>query len=228
MPACPLTRPPAHRTAADHAQIVAEHEPLARYVTGKLMRRAPAGHDPDDSHQDALVGLWEAARLYDPARGVPWSAFAALCIRRKVLKNLGQSDPSRLRTDGRPRDGAPAGRPLSLDWYTAELDDVYAAIIGDRHETPVDERPVDRDEAERLAADVAPLLTEKQMTAVWLAARHGPTEAAKRLGVNRSTAARYRDAAVAAGHGDRAGRTGRPSSTAPGPPRNNTTPEEAA
>lgn len=43
------------------------------------------GADSDDVAQEARIGLWVAAREYDPARGVPFAAWASIVIRRRLV-----------------------------------------------------------------------------------------------------------------------------------------------
>lgn len=48
------------------------------------MRRLPAFLDKEDVHQVGLLGLWEAAKSFDPMRGVAFSTFATRCIVNKI------------------------------------------------------------------------------------------------------------------------------------------------
>lgn len=45
------------------------------------------GMDPDDVRQEALIGLWEAARAYDPSVG-PFAAFARTVVTRRCVDLL--------------------------------------------------------------------------------------------------------------------------------------------
>lgn len=45
------------------------------------------GQDADDTRQDALVALWEAARAYDPTRG-PFAPFAQVVVTRRLTDRL--------------------------------------------------------------------------------------------------------------------------------------------
>ncbi len=42
--------------------------------------------DPSDAEQVTLCGLWQAAHGYDPARGVAFSTFATVCVKRALLE----------------------------------------------------------------------------------------------------------------------------------------------
>ena len=61
------------------------HRDLAQLEARKW--RIP-GADRDDTGQEALVALWEAARAFNPDLGVPFTAFARLVIRRRLRDAL--------------------------------------------------------------------------------------------------------------------------------------------
>ena len=92
MPARP--EPPAgldDAALADAAQAgddLALRELVGRYLP--VARRAGrrwflAGGDRDDVEQEALIGLCEAVRDFDPAQGASFRSFAELCVARQVL-----------------------------------------------------------------------------------------------------------------------------------------------
>lgn len=64
------------------------HELLGRY---RALARTKArsyflvGADRDDVVQEAMIGLYGAIRDYDEARGVPFRAFAEICVTRQLL-----------------------------------------------------------------------------------------------------------------------------------------------
>src|SRR6266545_973456 len=60
---------------------------------GDLVRAASAryylpGHERADVEQEAALGLYRACMDFRPERGVPFQAFADLCVRRAVLTAL--------------------------------------------------------------------------------------------------------------------------------------------
>src|SRR4051812_10279844 len=60
---------------------------------GDLVRAASAryflpGHDRADVEEEAALGLYRACLDFRPERGVPFRAFADLCVRRAVLTAL--------------------------------------------------------------------------------------------------------------------------------------------
>lgn len=85
---------------------------LARY-RGLARRRAGAyfllGGDREDIAQEAMIGLYGAIRDFDEARGVPFGAFADVCVTRQVL--------SAVKAATRYKHG-PLNRAVSLDTPT--------------------------------------------------------------------------------------------------------------
>ena len=61
------------------------YEPLIGAIVASL--RLPCGCDRADVAQEARLGLLQAIRAWQPARG-PFRAFAALCARNQALKAL--------------------------------------------------------------------------------------------------------------------------------------------
>ncbi|MGD9701851.1 MAG: sigma-70 family RNA polymerase sigma factor [Acidimicrobiia bacterium] len=66
---------------------------LARRVVEDVAARVPRSVDRQDLHSAALVGLVNAARIFDPALGVPFDAFARARMRWAVLDELRAHDP---------------------------------------------------------------------------------------------------------------------------------------
>ncbi len=54
-----------------------------RSVINGMAHRFPE-HHRDDLVQEGILGLYSAVRSYDSSRGVPFEAFAVLCIKRKM------------------------------------------------------------------------------------------------------------------------------------------------
>src|SRR3954451_24003164 len=70
-----------HGDAAAQARVLAQYEPMMRLIARRLY--LPGG-EPDDLAQEARMGLLDALRCWDPARGVPFSNFAWLCATREA------------------------------------------------------------------------------------------------------------------------------------------------
>jgi RNA polymerase sporulation-specific sigma factor len=62
--------------------LVARYLPVARRAGRRWFL---AGGDRDDVEQEALIGLCEAVRDYDPEQGTSFRTFAELCVARQVL-----------------------------------------------------------------------------------------------------------------------------------------------
>ena len=62
--------------------LVARYLPVARRAGRRWFL---AGGDRDDVEQEALIGLCEAVRDYDPEQGTSFRTFADLCVSRQVL-----------------------------------------------------------------------------------------------------------------------------------------------
>src|SRR4051795_7077449 len=67
--------------ATAQARVLSQYEPMMRLIARRLY--LPGG-DPDDLAQEARLGLLDAIRTWDPARGVPFSNFAWLCATREA------------------------------------------------------------------------------------------------------------------------------------------------
>lgn len=61
-----------------------KHRPVALAIAAEF--RIP-GQDADDTRQDALVALWEAASVYDMSKG-PFPPFARLVVTRRLTDRL--------------------------------------------------------------------------------------------------------------------------------------------
>jgi RNA polymerase primary sigma factor len=59
-----------------------EHIALVKWWAGRYCRRE---QDFEDAVQAGTIGLLRAAERFDPTRGVAFSTFASLCIRRELL-----------------------------------------------------------------------------------------------------------------------------------------------
>lgn len=67
------------------AVLLGRHGDLVRFVGARYFL---PGHDRADVEQEAALGLYRACVDFRPERGVPFRAFADLCVRRAVLTAL--------------------------------------------------------------------------------------------------------------------------------------------
>ena len=76
-----LIRSAGRGDAVAQARLLSLYEPMVRRIARRMF--LPGG-DRDDLAQEARVGVIDAARVWDPRRGVPFSSFAHLCAVREV------------------------------------------------------------------------------------------------------------------------------------------------
>lgn len=109
-----LSTPPTPPTTPD--ELIEAHVPLARRAARAYARKLP--RLADEFASAALLGLVEAARRFDPGRGVKFSTFAARRITGAILDAARQSGITGFRR--RCRDAAP--KVLSADSESASQD----------------------------------------------------------------------------------------------------------
>jgi RNA polymerase sporulation-specific sigma factor len=131
------------------AQLVAENGRLVDYVVDRVMRRRPVGGmERDDLVSWGFMGLVQAARVWDPRRGLAFSTLAVKVIGRMVSRGIHKEGAV-----------AKARVTLSLD---ALLEAGEAAEAGAaRH---VDQVPADSD-VEQAVLDAEERLTIAQAVA---------------------------------------------------------------
>jgi RNA polymerase sigma factor FliA len=72
--------------------LIVVHVPLVGYIVRETMARVPSHVDRDDLSSAGLAALVQAARSYDPDRGVPFNRYASTRIRGAVLDELRSID----------------------------------------------------------------------------------------------------------------------------------------
>ncbi len=77
----------SHVRAREHA-LVALHLPRVRASVNRLVQRLPAAVDREDLVQSGVLGLIDAARRFDPARGCSFETYCEIRIRGAVLDQL--------------------------------------------------------------------------------------------------------------------------------------------
>jgi RNA polymerase sigma factor for flagellar operon FliA len=76
----------------DEEALVREHLRLVHYAVAEVAARVPRHVNPDDLVSAGMMGLAQAARGYDPARGVTFPSFAAGRIKGALLDELRDRD----------------------------------------------------------------------------------------------------------------------------------------
>lgn len=114
------------------------HEAMRELITRhtRLVRACArpfflAGGDDEDLLQEGMLGLLDAIRAYEPGSGVPFEAFAALCIRRSLISAVRASTA---------RKHAPLNEALPLDRADAlrAVDPEAELLDRERFETLLD------------------------------------------------------------------------------------------
>ena len=107
----------------DERATIEQHLPLVRHIVFQVAVRFPRHVDREDLARAGALGLVEAARRYDGARGVPFERFAAQRIRGAILDAVRAADwaPRSVRTLARTLEettqqlASALGRPPTFD-----------------------------------------------------------------------------------------------------------------
>src|SRR5918997_885062 len=77
---------------AEQRAAIEEHLPLVRHIVFQVAVHFPRHVDREELARAGALGLVEAARRYDEARGVPFERFAAQRIRGAILDAVRAAD----------------------------------------------------------------------------------------------------------------------------------------
>jgi RNA polymerase sigma factor for flagellar operon FliA len=99
--------PTSKSEAQDTTKLIEEHLPLVKHIVFQVAVHFPRHVDRDELARAGALGLVEAARRYDEARGVPFDRFAAQRIRGAILDTVRAADwaPRSVRTLARKLEG---------------------------------------------------------------------------------------------------------------------------
>lgn len=86
------TAPTAPLTPAEITALIEEHLPLVNHVVFQVAVHFPRHVDRDELARAGALGLVEAAKRYDEARGVPFNRFAAQRIRGAIIDGVRAAD----------------------------------------------------------------------------------------------------------------------------------------
>lgn len=115
------------------------------------------GGEREDLEQAGMIGLWAAILRFDPTSETPFTAFAAVCIRKQII--------GMVKRQSRQKQG-PLNAALSLDEAPAcDGSPRLANSIRDPRPGPA-ELLVQKDECQRLRQFVRPLLSNFEMRVV--------------------------------------------------------------
>ncbi len=116
-PLGPRRVPPARNTeSASVNELVEKNIPLVEHIVRRVSAGFPSHFDRDDLVQAGLLGLTEAARNFDPTRGIAFSTFVGRRIEGAILDVLRKADwaPRSLRSSARALAHVEAGLTHSL------------------------------------------------------------------------------------------------------------------
>ena len=84
------------RPESEVTRLVNENRSLVEWSVNRYLdRHAVTGADRDDLVSWGLLGLYSAARAFDPGRGLRFSTLAALAIERSITRGVLQTDNQR-------------------------------------------------------------------------------------------------------------------------------------
>lgn len=76
----------------ERQKLIDEHTPLVRAVANRKVRSYPHHVEVDDLVSEGVLGLIDAVDKYDPARGVPFRAYAELRVAGAIIDYLRKMD----------------------------------------------------------------------------------------------------------------------------------------
>lgn len=142
------TTPVTTQQSVDEETLVREHLPLVQYGVAEISGRVPRHVSRDDLVSAGMLGLAQAARTWDPSRGIAFDKFAMIRIRGALLDELrGRDWASRsvrsmarkmdaaqeafIAREGRTPDKAETAREMGVDVEDVQkvVDDVHRATV---------------------------------------------------------------------------------------------------
>jgi RNA polymerase sigma factor for flagellar operon FliA len=120
---------------AEITALIEEHLPLVNHVVFQVAVHFPRHVDRDELARAGALGLVEAAKRYDEARGVPFNRFAAQRIRGAIIDGVRAADwaPRSVRALARRLDQVEQGLANQLGRLPS-LGETAAALVMSREE----------------------------------------------------------------------------------------------
>jgi RNA polymerase sigma factor for flagellar operon FliA len=106
-----LLRTESKASAEEH--LVRSHLPLVNYIVAEIASRIPRYVCRDDLVSAGMAGLAQAARAYDPSRGISFQRFASARIRGALLDELRSRDWASRSVRAKARDVAQVTEQLT-------------------------------------------------------------------------------------------------------------------
>jgi len=134
---------PTNEFGVDEEQLVTEHMALAQRAVSDMLQRVPRHVSRSDLMSAAMAGMAQAARTYDPSRGISFDRFASARIRGALLDELRSRDWASRSVRARARTVA-----VAVDDLTARNGQVPSSS------QVADHLGMDRDSFDSLSGDV--------------------------------------------------------------------------
>ena len=114
-------------------QLVREHLPLVQYAVSDMVGRIPRQVPRDDLVSAAMVGLAQAARSFDPERGISFERYASTRIRGALIDELRSRDWASRSVRFKARRMAACVEDLTAELDATSIDalneDVHRAVV---------------------------------------------------------------------------------------------------
>jgi len=111
-------------------ELVVAHMPLVGHIVRQTMGRVPHYVDRDDLTSAGMTALLQAARAYDPERGVPFASYASTRIRGAILDELRGVDWASRSVRRRARDLDATRSQLAATLGRSATDAEVASALG--------------------------------------------------------------------------------------------------
>jgi RNA polymerase sigma factor for flagellar operon FliA len=115
--------------AAQERQLVQEHLPLVGYVVAEIAHRIPSHVSRSDLVSAGMLGLAQAARSFDPARGIAFDRYASTRIRGALLDELRGRDWASRSVRARARSMSQAAEELTAKLGRTPTNDEVARAL---------------------------------------------------------------------------------------------------
>ncbi len=115
------------------------------------------GADFDDLIQEGMIGLYNAISVYDPNKNHNFSAFASLCIHRRLQNTVKNANRKK---------NAPLNSYLPIEYYGGverEADDKFSRVIIVDDNSDFEKNCIDKEMNAIMISKVKDILTEQQI-----------------------------------------------------------------
>ena len=166
-------------------ELVAQHDRLAWWCANRCRPTLPPQIDFEDIVQVARIGLWHAAKTYDPVRSAKFGTYATVAIRHRIQRFLNVEMRAGLKEIGDEaarRKGLPHATPCVI--HASACEDGGTPLLDRIGKEGIRPETWTADEW----ASVLGVLTPRQREAIRLIylEGHSQEEASKRMGCTRT------------------------------------------